>query len=87
MMLSGGERQRIAIARALLRDARILLIDEGTSALDDTMEAIVLRELKPRSPNHIVVMVAHRASAIAAANEVGHVADGNVTIKHVTEPN
>lgn len=87
MMLSGGERQRIAIARALLRDARILLIDEGTSALDDTMEAIVLRELKPRSPNHIVVMVAHRASAIAAANEVGHVANGNVTIQYVTEPN
>lgn len=70
MKLSGGERQRISIARALLHGGSVTLVDEGTSALDDKTEATILRTMRPKSPSHVVLMVAHRASAIAAADAV-----------------
>lgn len=68
--LSQGERQRICVARALLRDAPILLLDEPTTALDEKTESTVLASLWGQPRGHTVVMVSHRPSAIAAADEI-----------------
>lgn len=62
--LSGGQRQRIAIARALYKDAPILLMDEATSALDPLMEAEVLRRLASLSQEKTALIVAHRLAAV-----------------------
>lgn len=78
-LLSGGERQRVAIARALLKRAPILLLDEITSALDAENEAALTRTLQDYSREHTVIMIAHRGTAIAAADRVLTVADGSVT--------
>jgi ATP-binding cassette, subfamily C, bacterial CydC len=65
--LSGGERRRLALARALLRDAPWLLLDEPTAGLDDATEAAVLRSLKARldETGQGLIVVTHRAAAIA----------------------
>lgn len=70
--LSGGERQRIAIARALLRRPRLLLLDEPTSQLDGASEAAVLRVLRRMTPECTVLLASHRESTIAAADHVVH---------------
>ena len=68
--LSGGERQRIAIARAVLKNAPILLLDEATSALDNESEHLVNEALNRVCKNRTTIMIAHRASTIAMADEV-----------------
>jgi ATP-binding cassette subfamily B protein len=67
--LSGGQRQRIALARALLREPRILLLDDATSAVDATVERAILDGLRTNVPATTVV-VAHRVSTIALADRV-----------------
>jgi ABC-type multidrug transport system fused ATPase/permease subunit len=79
-MLSGGERQRVAFARAILRGAPIIILDEGTSALDEATERKIIEALRPMSKDRIVIMVAHRRTAIAAADEVCLVEDGKTSI-------
>jgi ATP-binding cassette subfamily B protein len=66
--LSGGQRQRIALARAFLRDAPILLMDEPTSGLDMATEADLLKALEELTRGRTTITVAHRASAIQAAD-------------------
>lgn len=68
--LSGGQRQRIAIARAILKNAPLLLMDEATSALDNESEQLVNDALKSMKNNKTVVMIAHRQSTIELADRV-----------------
>lgn len=68
--LSGGQRQRIAIARAILKDAPIILMDEATSALDNESEQLVNEALKNLQGKKTIVMIAHRPSTIELADRV-----------------
>lgn len=69
--LSGGQRQRLGIARAIYKDAPILVLDEATSALDDKTETLVLRALKQlRDQGRTIVMIAHRRSTISSCDLV-----------------
>ncbi|TDP39717.1 ABC transporter ATP-binding protein [Nocardia ignorata] len=68
--LSGGERQRVSIARALLKDAPIVLLDEATSALDPHSEAVVVRGIHELARDKTVLVVAHRLATIAHADQI-----------------
>ncbi|MBQ1023431.1 ABC transporter ATP-binding protein [Micromonospora sp. C95] len=76
--LSGGERQRVSIARALLRDAPIVLLDEVTSALDPVNEAAVHDGIERLLPGRTVIMVAHRMRTVRRADRVVFLDDGRV---------
>ncbi|MDH5833537.1 lipid A export permease/ATP-binding protein MsbA [Luteimonas kalidii] len=69
-MLSGGQRQRLAIARAILRDAPILILDEATAALDTESERLVQEALTRLMPDRTTLVIAHRLSTIEHADQV-----------------
>eukprot|EP00792_Barthelona_sp_PAP020_P004432 TRINITY_DN2124_c0_g1_i1.p1 TRINITY_DN2124_c0_g1~~TRINITY_DN2124_c0_g1_i1.p1 ORF type:complete len:912 (+),score=211.69 TRINITY_DN2124_c0_g1_i1:56-2791(+) len=69
-MLSGGQRQRVVIARVILRDPKILVLDEITAALDPKSEASVMDAIKEISKNRTCLMVAHRLNTIAHADAI-----------------
>ncbi len=77
--LSGGERQRLAIARAILKDAPILILDEATSALDAESEALVQAALANLMQGRTVLVIAHRLSTIRRANRIAVLEDGRIT--------
>ena len=76
--LSGGQRQRIALARALVRDPRVLIMDDATSAVDPSVEAEILRRLRSVELPSTIVIVAYRPSSIRLADEVIFVDEGRV---------
>ena len=79
--LSGGQRQRIAIARAILKDAPILVLDEATSALDSESEALIQGALKNLMKGRTSIVVAHRLSTIAGLDEIVVLKDGAIVEK------
>lgn len=78
LKLSGGQRQRIAIARALLKNAPILILDEATSALDNESERLVQTALENLMQNRTTLVIAHRLSTIEKADNIVVMHEGNV---------
>ena len=74
--LSGGERQRIAIARAILKDAPVVLLDEPTASLDSEAEYYVQQAIEALVVDKTVVIVAHRLSTIRAADQIAFIDEG-----------
>ena len=78
LKLSGGQRQRLAIARALLKNAPILILDEATSALDNESERLVQTALENLMQNRTTLVIAHRLSTIEKADNIVVMHEGNV---------
>ncbi|MFZ1382357.1 MAG: ATP-binding cassette domain-containing protein [Scrofimicrobium sp.] len=76
--LSGGQAQRLAVARALLKDAPILILDEPTSQVDLKGEALILEAIKRASQGRTVLTIAHRRAAVSEADRILVVQDGTV---------
>jgi ATP-binding cassette, subfamily B, bacterial MsbA len=76
--LSGGEKQRLCIARALIKDAPILILDEATSSLDSEAESVVQKALENLMQGRTTVVIAHRLSTIAGADRIAVIVDGNI---------
>ena len=76
--LSGGERQRVSIARALLKDSPIVVLDEATAALDPENEALVQEGLTALTADRTLIVVAHRLQTIAAADQIVFLEDGAI---------
>ncbi len=76
--LSGGQRQRIAIARAILADPRILILDEATSNLDTESESLIQESLRSLMQGRTTFVIAHRLSTIRQANQILVIENGNI---------
>ncbi len=78
LKLSGGQKQRIAIARALLKDAPILVLDEATSSLDSKSEALVQQALNRLMKQRTTIIIAHRLSTIENVDKIATIRDGKI---------
>ncbi len=83
--LSGGQRQRIAIARAILADPRILVLDEATSSLDTESEALIQKSLAELTKGRTTFVIAHRLSTIRKADQILVIENGNIAEKGTHE--
>jgi ATP-binding cassette subfamily B protein len=77
--LSGGQRQRLSIARAIVRDPAILVLDEATSAVDNETEAAIQRSLETVARDRTTLVIAHRLSTVRAADRIHVLENGTVT--------
>jgi ATP-binding cassette subfamily B protein len=78
--LSGGEKQRLSIARALLKDPRVIILDEATSSLDSVSESLIQTAIKPLLRNRTSLVIAHRLSTVMAADCI-YVVDGGEIVE------
>jgi len=76
--LSGGQRQRLALARALIRTPRLLILDDATSSVDASVEGAILRGIRTSATSSTVVVIAYRRATIALADEVVYLEHGRV---------
>ena len=83
--LSGGERQRISIARALLKDAPIILLDEATASLDPENEVFVQKAIAQLIDGKTVIMIAHRLKTVVDADQIFVLENGNL-VEQGTHP-
>ena len=81
VILSGGQRQRIAIARALIKNSKIILFDEATSALDNSNQEKIKKIMKDLAKDHTVIIVAHRLSTIVDADNILVLSNHNIIAK------
>ncbi|MDN3253340.1 ABC transporter ATP-binding protein [Streptomyces sp. MA25(2023)] len=77
--LSGGQRQRVSIARALLKDAPILVLDEATAALDQENEALFAEAVRSLADRKTLLVIAHRLSTVVSADQILVLEDGEIT--------
>lgn len=78
LLLSGGQKQRLAIARAILKNAPIVILDEATSALDNKSEKVVQRALDKLMEGRTTIVIAHRLSTVMDADKILVINDGQV---------
>ncbi|HEY5712364.1 MAG TPA: ABC transporter ATP-binding protein [Allosphingosinicella sp.] len=86
ILLSGGQRQRVGIARALYKQAPVLILDEATSALDDATQAAVMDAIMKLDGERTIIIVAHRQTTLAGCDQILHVEAGKVTSRWPRKP-
>lgn len=83
--LSGGEKQRISIARAILKDAPIIILDEATSSVDPENESLLMNAIAELTKNKTVIMIAHRLKTVQRADQILVLANGHIVQKGAHE--
>jgi len=83
--LSGGQKQRISIARALIKNAPVMILDDASSALDMATERKVLEGIKKNYPDKTLIIAAHRVSSVADCDEIIYLQDGEITERGTLE--
>jgi ATP-binding cassette subfamily B protein len=78
LQLSGGQRQRVAVARALIKDAHLVLLDEATAALDSESEKLVQDAIAHLTPGRTTIVIAHRLHTVAHADRILVIESGAV---------
>ena len=76
--LSGGQKQRLSIARAILRDKPILILDEATAAVDNTTEKLIHTAIENVIQNRTTIIIAHRLSTIRNCDKIAVISDGRI---------
>lgn len=82
--MSGGQRQRVAIARAIYHGREIIVLDEATSALDTQTERDVIEALNQMHGQQTLIVIAHKASVLAVADQVVHISNGRARVEHTS---